>query len=255
MFSFSLLLTLYAGFVHAFEADHLLGVGNIVSQRYNIWLAIKDGVFWGLGHSSTIFVIGVLMLIFKVGISESSFRYFEAMVGLMLIILAIFRILKYANDKNAHHGHSHIEKVDSILNFSHYPTYHQKAPYDQKQVSAQLTSVQPIRFTLVVADKSPHHHAHKLAYGVGLVHGLAGSGALIVLVLAQMKSPFAGLCYLLTFSAGAIAGMLVAAGLLSVPFSRKMIQSRAVQGGLVILTSLLCLVYGSKIIYQNLIGF
>jgi high-affinity nickel permease len=58
MFTFPLLLTIYAGFIHAFEADHLLAVSNIVSQRNNVKLSLKDGIFWGLGHTSTIFLVG-----------------------------------------------------------------------------------------------------------------------------------------------------------------------------------------------------
>ena len=65
-----LFLTIYAGFAHAFEADHLLAVGNIVSQRNNTRLSLKDGIFWGLGHASTIFFIGLLMIVLKAGISE-----------------------------------------------------------------------------------------------------------------------------------------------------------------------------------------
>ncbi len=95
MFTFPLLLTIYAGFTHAFETDHLLAVSNIVSQRNNMRSSMKDGVFWGLGHASTIFFIGVLMIVFKAGISDQYFRYFEALVGVMLIVLAVYRLVKF----------------------------------------------------------------------------------------------------------------------------------------------------------------
>jgi cytochrome c biogenesis protein CcdA len=98
-----------------------------------------------------------------------------------------------------------------------------------------------------------HHHTHSLAYGVGLVHGLAGSGALIVIAMAQMKTAVDGLVYLITFGAGCIIGMLVAAGLFSIPFSKKIIQAKTLQSFLIITTSVLCLLYGSKVIYENLI--
>ena len=80
MFTFPLLLTIYAGFTHAFEADHLLAVSNIVSRRNSIKMSIKDGIYWGLGHASTIFIIGLLMIVFKASISERSFQYFEAVI-------------------------------------------------------------------------------------------------------------------------------------------------------------------------------
>src|SRR5579864_8964870 len=108
MFTFPLLLTIYAGFTHAFEADHLLAVSNIVSQRNSIWSSMKDGIFWGLGHASTICFIGIPMILFKVSISAHYFHYFEAIVGVMLIILAIYRLAKFfRNKKLVIHAHSH----------------------------------------------------------------------------------------------------------------------------------------------------
>ncbi|MDR2148543.1 MAG: hypothetical protein LBE91_19040, partial [Tannerella sp.] len=82
-----LFFALYEGLTHSFEADHILAVTNIVSQRTKIFPALKDGIFWGLGHTSTIFLIGILMILFKVNIPEKSFSYFEAGVGLMLILV------------------------------------------------------------------------------------------------------------------------------------------------------------------------
>jgi hypothetical protein len=189
MFSFPLLLTIYAGFTHAFEADHLLAVSNLVSRRNNTMLSMKDGIFWGLGHSSTIFFIGVLMILFKVGISEH----------------------------HEHHGTQH----------KHLHVH--------------------------IGKEQKHSHTHSLAYGVGLVHGLAGSGALILIVMSQIKSPVDGLIYLVIFSAGCIVGMLVAAGLFSIPFSKKMMQARILQSFLILTSSVLCLLYGSKVIYENLV--
>jgi len=226
MLSFPLLLTIYAGFIHAFEADHLLAVSNIVSQRNNIKSSMKDGIFWGLGHSSTIFLIGLLMIIFKVGISAHSFHYFEALVGVMLITLAIYRLLKFFKNKNitVHvHPHSHGEGAHKHLHV-HSDGQHS------------------------------HQHTHSLAYGVGLVHGLAGSGALIVIVLAQIKTPIDGLVYLLIFSMGSVAGMFLAAGLFSVPFSKRIMQAKSLQTVLIVITSSLCFVYGARVIYENLIA-
>jgi len=225
MFSFPLLLTIYAGFTHAFEADHLLAVSNIVSQRNNTRSSMKDGIFWGLGHSSTIFFIGVLMILFKVGISEHSFHYFEAMVGLMLIALALYRLVKFFRSKKlVIHLHDH----------EHDGTQHK-------------------HLHVHIGKEQKHSHTHSLAYGVGLVHGLAGSGALILIVMSQIKSPVDGLIYLVIFSAGCIVGMLVAAGLFSIPFSKKMMQGQILQSFLILTSSTLCLLYGSKVIYENLV--
>lgn len=226
MFSFPLLLTIYAGFTHAFEADHLLAVSNIVSQRNNVWSSMKDGIFWGLGHASTICLIGILMILFKIGISEHYFHYFEATVGVMLIVLAVYRLVKFfRSNKIVVHAHAHEHAGTTAHKHLH----------------------------VHVGKAHQHHHAHSLAYGVGLVHGLAGSGALIVIAMAQMKTAVDGFTYLVIFGCGCIIGMLVAAGLFSIPFSKKIIQAQTLQSFLIITTSALCLLYGAKVIYENLI--
>ncbi|MFI5138606.1 MAG: urease accessory protein [Sphingobacteriales bacterium] len=237
MFTFPLLLTIYAGFTHAFEADHLLAVSNIVSRRDHIWSSVKDGIFWGLGHSSTIVFIGVLMILFKVGISEHSFHYFEATVGLMLIALAVYRLMKFFRGKKLiihKHGHIHTQG-------------------EHKHLHVHFAPKQSFRHTQF--HTHTHGHSHKLAYGVGLVHGLAGSGALIIIAMSQIKSPAQGMIYLVIFSAGCVGGMLVAAGLFSVPFSKKLIQAPVLQSMLIIATSVLCLLYGGKVIYENFMLF
>ena len=89
-----LFLTIYAGLEHAFEADHLLAVSNLVTHRNDIKQSIKDGIFWGIGHTSTIFFVGILMILFKFQISPDIFKYFEASVGVMLILLGTYRIFK-----------------------------------------------------------------------------------------------------------------------------------------------------------------
>ena len=224
MFTFPVLLTIYAGFTHAFEADHLLAVSNIVSQRNSMRSSMKDGIFWGLGHASTIFFIGLLMIVFKASIQDRYFHYFEATVGAMLIALAVYRLIKFFRTKKVIvHAHTHDHEGDQHK----YLHMH-------------------------VDGADAHHHTHALAYGVGLVHGLAGSGALILIAISQMKSPVDGLLYLIIFGGGCIVGMLVAAGLFSVPFSKKIIQAQSLQSFLIVATSLLCFLYGSKVIYENI---
>ena len=100
-----------------------------------------------------------------------------------------------------------------------------------------------------------HNHTHntsRAAFGVGLIHGLAGSGALVVLVISQMKTPFEGLMYILIFGLGSIFGMFLAAYLFSVPYTKSLLKSKKLQASLVIISSLLCIIYGGKVVYENL---
>ncbi|GHT27335.1 hypothetical protein FACS18942_06470 [Planctomycetales bacterium] len=214
---------LYEGFLHAFEADHVLAVSNIVSQRDRIVPAIKDGLFWGLGHTSTIFVIGIVMILFKVHISEGSFSWFEAAVGLMLIIVAVVRFILFLKEKPLEvHIHKHPHTHSGANEHLHLHVHGQ--------------------------------HLHKTSYGIGLVHGLAGSGALVLLIMTQIESVTASLLFLLLFGAGSMLGMACVAGIFSVPFSRTLFFSRRlVRTLLVLLSSSLCFAYGVYVIYQNLL--
>ncbi len=247
MFTFPLLLTIYAGFTHAFETDHLLAVGTIVSRRNRLLSAMKDGLFWGMGHLSTILLIGILMILFKVAISERSFHYFEAAVGAMLILLAITRLAKLArNGRVAGHHHAHPPLANSLASAPRVPA--------ARLLPGNIPSLRPVSGILPAQEIPQHDHSHHLAYGVGLVHGLAGSGALVVLVMAQLRHPLDGLLYLLTFGSGCAVGMLTAAGLFSVPFSKKLVQAPILQVLLVVVTSLFSLWFGGLVVYDNLVG-
>jgi hypothetical protein len=220
-----LVYALYEGFVHAFEADHVLAVSNIVSQRNRILPAIKDGLFWGLGHTSTIFFIGVIMILFRVRISEVSFSYFEAVVGLMLVIVAVFRFyLFWRSEAPMIHVHRH-------NNFEHNNTNEQFHTHD-------------------ILDGK---HLHKTSYGIGIVHGLAGSGTLVLLIMTQIPTVISSLLYLVIFGAGSMLGMALVAGIFSVPFSKKLVFSnQIIRTTLVLLSSGICLAYGCYVIYHNL---
>ncbi|MEL7121505.1 MAG: urease accessory protein, partial [Bacteroidota bacterium] len=199
------LFAAFIGFSHAFEADHLVAVSSIVTKRERTILAMKDGVFWGLGHTSTIVIIGLLMIIGKFTFLNGYFSYFEAAVGVMLIVLGVFRLYQYF--KNQKHLHDLIDGKDN----------------------------------------------HHLAYGVGLVHGLAGSGAMILLVMSEIQGGFNSIIYLLIFGLGSVLGMLVAAGILSLPFSKKITNNQALQLVLIILSSLLCIGYGTYVFIENIV--
>jgi len=223
MFPFSLLLTIYAGFAHAFETDHLLAVSNIVSQRNSTFKSVKDGIFWGLGHTSTILLTGVIMLLLKVQLNPAYFHYLEAGVGLMLVLLGLYRLFKLKGFLSAAtvetHAHPHT-------------------------AAAQMVAV----------TNTGLKKLHLVSYGVGMVHGLAGSGELVLLVILQMASPQIGMLYLLIFGIGSIFGMLVAAAMFSMPFSKKILQAKRLQVTLILLSSLLCIGFGISIIFKNLLA-
>ena len=215
------LLAISVGFRHAFEPDHLVAVSNIVTKRDSPLLAMKDGVFWGLGHSSSILVIGIIMLFLRYSIPEKSFQAMEGGVGLMIICLGVFRYYQFRK----YNPHTHIHTHDGAAHI-HEHTHEAKT----------------------------HQHLHHLSYGVGIIHGLAGSGVLIAAAMAAMTSIASGFLFLIIFSLGCTAGMLVAAGVLGMPFSKKLQSFKKVQMLLVVFSCVICLVLGAKIMMDNWFG-
>ncbi|MEM9328621.1 MAG: urease accessory protein [Bacteroidota bacterium] len=193
-----LLFALGVGFTHAFEADHLIAISNIVTHRSRTKLALKDGVFWGLGHTSTILLIGGVIILGKFLINESIFGYLEGVVGVLLIVIGVLRLRRLGKP---HEGTS-------------------------------------------------EPSGHRVAYGVGLVHGLAGSGAVVLLAMAEISGTFTELFYLLSFGAGSIAGMLLAAGIFSLPFTTQLSKVKHLKMGMSLLSSVLCIGYGALILWN-----
>ena len=231
------IIAAYAGLEHAFEADHLLAVNSLVTNRNTLKESVKDGVFWGIGHTLTIFVVAILMIGFKVAVSEHVFSYLEATVGLMLVFLGMYRLSKLFK-KNTHthtYSHSHTLSKTDPKSHLHWHTYTHSHIITNSNHTHPNTS-----------------NSFSAAFGVGLVHGLAGSGALVVLVLSQMKTTLEGLIYILIFGLGSIIGMFLASGLLSLPYGKSILKSQKLQFVLIIISSLLCILYGGKVIYENI---
>ncbi len=205
----ALSIAAFLGFTHSFEADHLLAVSNIVTKRNRWVLAMKDGIYWGLGHTSTIFLMGLIIILGKLMIAENSpiFGYFESLVGLMLMGLGFYRLHKIYKFKK------HL-----TVNHAHTPLH-------------------------------DHSDNHQLAYGVGLIHGLAGSGAVILSAVTTMKNSIDTLLFLLIFGLGSVVGMLLASGVFSLPFSKKMTSNRRFQMGLTFLSCVLCIGFGVKVVF------
>ncbi len=211
------------GFRHAFETDHLAAVSNIVSKRNSILLAMKDGTFWGLGHSSALLLVGVIMLSLRWAIPGKYFQSMEGAVGVMIIALGIFRIYRFFKQARLHiHSHEHgpDDKMHSHIHFH-------------------------------IADDPSHEHLHRLSFGVGIIHGLAGSGVLIVAAMTAMKTVGSSLFFLIIFSIGCIMGMMAAATILGLPFSRRMNSFFKVQQILVVISCVICVVLGGRIIMEN----
>jgi sulfite exporter TauE/SafE len=188
------------GLKHATEPDHLAAVSTIVSDRKNIWSASLVGGMWGVGHTISLFIAGLLVIWLHFEISEQLAQILEFCVALMLIVLGIDTLRKLLRGGQLHwHIHEH-----GGITHAH-PHVH-----DEATAHASKPSLEPNT-----------HHGIKLGKRpliVGMIHGLAGSGALMLLVLSTISSTTVGIAYILVFGLGSIGGMMVMSMLVGLPF-------------------------------------
>ena len=194
MFSI-LILGLLLGLQHAMEADHLAAVASLTTRGSSLRDAARQGTAWGLGHSLTLLLVGGSVLLIDGTIGEQVSLLLESAVGVMLILLGADVLLRLWRKRVHFHVHSH----DTETHFH----AHSHAGGGRHE-----------------AD--PHHHRHtkKLPLRsliVGMVHGMAGSAALIVFALGSVQSLWEGLAYIAIFGVGSIFGMTALAVIISLP--------------------------------------
>ena len=189
--SFSVLLIGFVlGLQHAVEADHLAAVSTIVSERKNLLTASIIGGLWGVGHTISLFVVGIVVIFLKLQISESTETRLEAVVGAMLVILGLNALRKlFAAEKVHVHSHEHGSRAHV-----HIHSHENSAA-------------------------TPSHHRFSIrSVIIGMVHGLAGSAALMLLVVPTIASPWVAILYILVFGIGSIGGMMAMSFLIGLPF-------------------------------------
>jgi high-affinity nickel permease len=186
-----LLVALLLGLRHATDPDHLTAVSTLVLSEEGDG-ARKAGVLgfaWGLGHATTIFGFGLPIVLFQRYLPEAVHRAAEAVIGLLIIALAIRLLARWRRGYFHAHPHAH-----GALRHAH-PHVHEHGP--QAHAAARHT----------------HRHAEGLgrtplaAYGIGLVHGIGGSAMVGLLVVSAAASRALGVLALLLFAAGTAVSM------------------------------------------------
>ncbi len=220
-------LGFFLGLKHATEADHLAAVSTIVSDRKSIWNSMLVGGLWGAGHTISLFVAGVLVLLLDFQISERTERGLEFCVGLMLTILGLNVIRKLISGgslhlhEHEHGGHQHV-----------HPHLHSHDESDEQHTHHGLS-------------QSPR------ALIVGMVHGMAGSAALMLLVIPTIDSRMLGLAYIVIFGIGSIGGMMLMSLLVSIPFRLTFFKFGRVNQVLQTAAGLFSIVLGLMIVYEK----
>jgi high-affinity nickel-transport protein len=239
------LLGFFLGMRHATDPDHVIAVTTIVSHQRKTARAALIGAFWGLGHTLTILLVGSAIIMFNLVIPARLGLAMELSVGFMLIVLGIWNlasfmrsVLQPAKHPVIHsHPHSHCDFVHTHV--------HVHAPGADAQT---LGNAQLARLDNSFGRAGLYQFVRPLL--VGIVHGLAGSAAVALLILASIRESRWAIAYLLVFGIGTIAGMmLITMGIAStfrVIGDRYQIFSRR----LAMLTGLVSISFGLVLAYQ-----
>jgi len=195
-----LFLGVLFGMQHATEADHLAAVATLVAREKQLRPAIRQGVFWGFGHTLTLLLFGGAVMVIGIVLSDRWTHALEGAVGVMLILLGTDLVRRLYRDRV--HFHAHVHEGDAFGATAHFHAHSHRDEETPHEVA-------------------PHRHEHRSipvrAVLVGMVHGLAGSSALVLLTLEQIKSPWLGLVYVVLFGVGSVIGMGLLSAIVAVP--------------------------------------
>src|SRR5579872_1687056 len=228
-------LGFFLGMRHATDADHVIAVSTIVSRERAVRSAVLIGALWGLGHTLTLLLVGGAIVFFGLVIPPRLGMSMEFSVGLMLILLGVWNLKSFGKwlDSQGHsiaeshsgefHSHSH----------SHHSEDHRPASHWLDRHFGKLPLYQTVR-----------------PFVVGIVHGMAGSAALALMVLPMIHNPIWAMTYLGIFGVGTIAGMMLITGAIAWPFAYTVARSKTLHGRLALASGLLSLGFGIFMIYE-----
>jgi hypothetical protein len=260
-----LLLGFFLGMRHATDADHVVAIATIVSRQRTLRGSALIGSAWGVGHTLTILVVGGAIILFGVVIPTRVGLAMELAVGIMLVLLGMLtltglgRVVRDAAAARAGRsvawGHGH----DSLAHaFAHDHTHahgdyvHQHAHGHGAADHGHLEDHTPLaRLDDRLGGLTVYQYLRPLV--VGIVHGLAGSAAVALLVLAAVGHPGWAMAYLLLFGAGTILGMMVITLALAAPFAFSWTTLPRFNWQLRVASGLISFGFGLLLIYQ--IGF
>jgi hypothetical protein len=241
------LLGFFLGMRHATDPDHVLAVTTIVSRERTMLHAAVIGALWGVGHTVTILLVGSAIILFKLTIPPRLGLGMELSVGLMLILLGILnltgilrRIMEWITIRRLGSGaHSHFLFGRRIVH-----------THDEDGEPVFMDSFSILGWTPQWWKKLGLFHVLR-PLAVGIVHGLAGSAAVALLVLATISRPSWAIGYLLIFGMGTIAGMILITAAIAVPFAYSLQHFVRLNRGLALASGFLSVAFGLFLCYQT----
>jgi ABC-type nickel/cobalt efflux system permease component RcnA len=208
------------GVRHALDADHVAAVSTMLAQRPDLRRSGFIGLCWGCGHTAVLLAVGLAVLSLKVTIPDPVAQAFESVVGLMLVILGIALAVTLYREPWHLHAHEH-DGTRHIHLHSHR-----------------------------LGEDHAHRHGWRTPLLVGMVHGLAGSAALMLVVLSAAHTLWEGMAYILLFGLGSILGMAVLGVVISLPLYYAASWGRYSQAALRGLASVGSIGFGIALLFR-----
>ena len=224
-----LLIGFLLGMRHAIESDHVAAVASLATRRPTLRHAVLQGAVWGLGHTLTLFVACSAVLFLDRVMPARAVEGIEAAVGVMLVLLGIDVLRRLWRERIHFHLHRHGDGTVHLHAHAHGGETHH----------------------------DPRHHRHEHPEGfplralcIGMIHGLAGSAALLLLTV-DAATPLAGLGYVALFGLGSIAGMALLSAVIAVPLQWSAQSITWLHNGLQGAVGMVTLSVGSLLLYHN----
>lgn len=221
------------GFKHATEVDHVVAVTTIVSQHKNVFRSALVGLLWGVGHTASLLLVGIVVLTLRIAIPETVSKLLEFCVALMIIGLGVLALWRALHSRGEVHAHRH----------SHDGLSHIHIHFHEEENRHELPA------------RAPHSHAvSQVGWKpvlIGTMHGLAGSGALTLLLLTEISSGWIGFLYLMIFGFGSIVGMVLMSGLIGFPFTLTSSHLTSAHHRLQTVAAVLSIAFGVWYVYAS----
>lgn len=243
-------LGFFLGMRHATDPDHVIAVATIVSRQRSIRHAAVIGALWGVGHTITILAVGSAIILFGLVIPPRVGLTMELSVGLMLILLGVLNLsgimrwitetltpMQLGQHAHAHpHGHG-----DYVHTHSH--------EHGDPEKHGHAEDATPVGWMDRTFGRLGMYQLLR-PLAVGIVHGLAGSAAVALLVLTTIRVASWAVFYLLVFGLGTVAGMMLITAAIAMPFKFSETRFARLNRGLGLVSGLISLGFGLFIVYQ-----
>jgi high-affinity nickel-transport protein len=252
MISFLSILAMgfFLGMRHATDPDHVIAVTTIVSNQRNSLRAVFIGAFWGVGHTVTISVVGTGIILFNLVIPVRVGLSMELSVAVMLIVLGLMNVAGFLRSMPGGSIHS-LDGGEVIHSHphSHGGYIHNHPHAHQPEADPHSHGQTPLLWLDRLFGRIGLYQ-YLRPFVVGLVHGLAGSAAVALLVLTTIRNVHWAVAYLLIFGVGTIAGMMLITTSIASAFTMVGRGRQKFSRRLALASGLLSLCFGLFVAYQ-----